>query len=185
MELYHNKSDLFNKVQKTIVEMFHVRQYTNINEQPNIEDNTILPIVTANTFHNEQPIIAYISFNKLGKDKILKFIKQIETDNIQHSILITMEDLTSQAKKIISDNGTVELFLIRNVMYNILNHVLQPKFVVLHGSEVKQLLDSLQCSLVELPKISVNDPVSKFFNVKPRDVFKIYRKENIYYRVVV
>lgn len=179
MELYHNKEELYHKVQKTLTEMFRVRSYTDTIQQDISDFNTPCPIVSCNE------ATAYISFVKLGKDKIMKFIKQLEVDNINHTILITMDELTTQAKKIISDNGTVEVFLISNVMYNILDHVLQPKFRIISPTETKNLLEMLQCSLVELPKLSINDPVSKFFNAKPRDVFKITRRENIYYRVVV
>ena len=73
----------------------------------------------------------------------------------------------------------------------ILSHNYNPKFELLSADEIPKLFEDLKISSgLELPKINSNDPVSKLFNAKPNDVFKITRKsytagESIFYRVVI
>ncbi|MDD4353706.1 MAG: DNA-directed RNA polymerase subunit RpoH/Rpb5 C-terminal domain-containing protein [Candidatus Nanoarchaeia archaeon] len=73
----------------------------------------------------------------------------------------------------------------------ILTHIYNPKFELLSADEIPKLFEDLKISSgLELPKINVNDPVSKLFKAKANDVFKITRKsytagESIFYRVVI
>jgi len=67
-------------------------------------------------------------------------------------------------------------------------HILQPKQIKLSEQEIKQVLDSLNISKAQLPKILSTDP-SLPEGCLIGDVLKIERKLrdklNIYYRVVV
>jgi DNA-directed RNA polymerase subunit H len=67
-------------------------------------------------------------------------------------------------------------------------HILQPKHSVLKEKEVKELLETYNISLVQLPKISSTDP-SLPEEAAVGDVIKIIRKDengnNKYFRVVV
>lgn len=67
-------------------------------------------------------------------------------------------------------------------------HVLQPKHSKLKVQEVEKLLQELNISLSQLPKIRVEDPALPE-NVQVGDVIKIEREDEdktiIYYRVVV
>jgi DNA-directed RNA polymerase subunit H len=67
-------------------------------------------------------------------------------------------------------------------------HVLQPKHSKLKLEEVKRLLEELNISLSQLPKIKAEDPALPK-DCKIGDVIKIERKEEdktvTYYRVVV
>ena len=66
-------------------------------------------------------------------------------------------------------------------------HSLQPKLTKLKQEEVDKLLQSLNISLTQLPKIKITDP-SLPENAEISDVFKIERiiegKTSVYYRVV-
>jgi|TARA_B100001971_G_C18097036_1_gene486691 DNA-directed RNA polymerase subunit H (RpoH/RPB5) len=66
-------------------------------------------------------------------------------------------------------------------------HTLQPKLTKLTPVEIKKLLDELNISLIQLPKIKITDP-SLPENSEISEVFKIERitegKKSIYYRVV-
>jgi len=66
-------------------------------------------------------------------------------------------------------------------------HTLQPKLTKLKPDEIKKLLDELNISLIQLPKIKITDP-SLPENPEISDVFKIERiiegKTSVYYRVV-
>ena len=73
----------------------------------------------------------------------------------------------------------------------ILTHSYNPKFELLNADEIPKLFEELKISSgLELPKINVNDPVSKLFKAKANDIFKITRKsytagESVFYRVVI
>ena len=66
-------------------------------------------------------------------------------------------------------------------------HVLQPKIIKLKTEEIEKLLSDLNISLIQLPKIKINDP-SLPEGAEVSDFFKIERMtengKQIYYRVV-
>ena len=67
-------------------------------------------------------------------------------------------------------------------------HILQPKHTKLKEKEAKELLDKLNISKAQLPKIYSSDPALPE-ECEVGDIIKIERKEkdriNEYYRVVV
>jgi len=72
----------------------------------------------------------------------------------------------------------------------LLNHYLVPKHEVMSEEEVKDLLEKLNITKEQLPKILESDPMVKLIGAKVGDVIKITRKshtagETIYYRLVV
>ena len=67
-------------------------------------------------------------------------------------------------------------------------HILQPKHIKLSEKEIEDILNKLNISKAQLPKIFLNDPaVPEGCNIG--DVIKIERKEEnkivIYYRAIV
>ncbi|MEM5772151.1 MAG: DNA-directed RNA polymerase subunit H [Candidatus Aenigmatarchaeota archaeon] len=77
-----------------------------------------------------------------------------------------------------------------NINKEILDHYLVPKHIILNEKEKNELLQKLNISEQQLPKISINDPIVKLIGAKEGDVIKIIRKshtagESIYYRLVV
>ena len=63
-------------------------------------------------------------------------------------------------------------------------HILQPKHTKLNEKEVRELLEGLNISLVQLPKISKKDPALPE-GCGTGDVVKISRKDEEYFRVVI
>ena len=63
-------------------------------------------------------------------------------------------------------------------------HALQPKHEKLGEKEVAALLEKLNISLIQLPKISKKDP-GLVEDCKKGDVVKLSRADEEYYRVVV
>ena len=68
-------------------------------------------------------------------------------------------------------------------------HILQPKHSKLNEKEAQELLDKLNISKSQLPKILLNDAAIRDQGFQIGDIIKIERKEedktNIYYRVVI
>lgn len=63
-------------------------------------------------------------------------------------------------------------------------HALQPKHEKLSEKEVEKLVEELNISLAQLPKISKKDP-ALIGDYATGDVVKISRSDGLYYRVVV
>jgi DNA-directed RNA polymerase subunit H (RpoH/RPB5) len=89
------------------------------------------------------------------------------------------------------DGVFVVLVSIRRLQFNILKHVLNPKFVVLKSTEVEDVMKQKNISsLSEFPDISRFDPVAQVIGLRPGMVCKIIRPsktavESLYYRVCV
>jgi len=84
---------------------------------------------------------------------------------------------------------TMELFYYSEVSFNITDHYLVPRHELMDKEHVTEILERFKCSRDQLPKISKDDPVSKYYGAKIGDVFKIYRKSPTaglaeYYRLV-
>ncbi|MEM5804761.1 MAG: DNA-directed RNA polymerase subunit H [Candidatus Aenigmatarchaeota archaeon] len=74
--------------------------------------------------------------------------------------------------------------------FNILHHKLVPKHTILSEEEKKALLEKLNITEVQLPKILAVDPAVKAIDAKVGDVVKIERESHtagntVYYRLVV
>ena len=59
--------------------------------------------------------------------------------------------------------------------FDVMKHVLVPKHILLKKNEVEELLQRYKITLLELPRISINDPAIKGMNPNPNDVVKIIR----------
>lgn len=73
---------------------------------------------------------------------------------------------------------------------DISKHELVPKHEVLSEEEARELLERLNITKGQLPKIYTTDPMVKKIKAKVGDIIKITRKsptagEYIYYRVVI
>ena len=63
-------------------------------------------------------------------------------------------------------------------------HILQPKHIKIDEKEVEELLNKLNISKTQLPRILVSDPALPE-NCQVGDVIKIKRAEGIYFRVII
>lgn len=74
--------------------------------------------------------------------------------------------------------------------FDILEHELVPKHIVLSKEEAKKLLDALKIKAHQLPWIRENDPVCRKIKAKPGDIVMIIRNsptagKAVAYRLVV
>ena len=74
--------------------------------------------------------------------------------------------------------------------FNVLDHTLVPKHIILSEQEREEVLKRYGISLRQLPRILITDPAIKEINPKVGDVVKIIRKsqtagESVYYRVII
>ncbi len=74
--------------------------------------------------------------------------------------------------------------------FNIFDHVLVPKHILLSKEEAKEVLEKLGIEPWQLPWIKASDPAARALGAKPGDIIKIIRKsptagETVAYRYVV
>jgi len=137
-------------------------------------------------FHNEIKNFSKNDLINIMKNIILKYDDQ----NI-NIILILREKENSAVSKELSKNTykNVEIFLRKNMIFNITKHVYVPKHIILTENEEKELLEKYYTTKGKLPKISKTDPIAKYYGMKSDQICKIIRKspevgEYVYYRVV-
>jgi DNA-directed RNA polymerase I, II, and III subunit RPABC1 len=137
-------------------------------------------------FHNEIKNFSKADLKNIMTNVITKYDDQ----NIM-LILILKEKENSAVSKELSKESykNVEVFLRKNMVFNITHHVLVPKHSILSKEEEKELLDKYYTTKGKLPKLARTDPIAKYYGMKPEQVCKIIRKspevgEYIYYRLV-
>lgn len=85
----------------------------------------------------------------------------------------------------------LELFTFAEKSFNLPDHILVPKHELIKDPvEIKKVVKQYKCRRDHLPKVFINDPVSRYYNAERGQLFKIYRTSpssglEITYRIVV
>jgi len=198
---FQDKKTLY-KVRQTILEMIHDRKY-NIPEVENLNfeqfiikyNNKNLDIFINDEinnkkiyvhFHNEQK-----SFSKKDLQNIMQKINsEYMDDNINILLLLRDKENSAVTKELAKEYyKNVEIFLKKNMIFNITHHVLVPQHIILSKEEEKELLEIYHTTKGKFPKMAKSDPVAKYYGMKSDQICKIIRKspevgEYIYYRLV-
>lgn len=198
---FQEKKNLY-KVRETILEMITDRGYT-IPESENISfeqfeikynnKNLDIYIYDQNLekklyvyFHNDLK-----SFGKSDlKSNMQKIISQYSDEDINIIFILRDKENSAVTKELSKESyKNVEVFLKKNMLFNITHHVYVPKHILLSQDEEKELLQKYNTTKGKLPKMSKLDPVAKYYGMKTDQVCKIIRKspevgEYIYYRLV-
>ena len=190
------------KVRQTILEMINDRgitipesenisfeefeiKYNNKNLDIYINDELINKKIYV-YFHNE---IKNYSKSDL-KNIMQKISNQYEDSNIGLILLLRDKENSAITKELNKDlYKNVEIFLRKNMIFNITKHDYVPKHILLTKEEEKELLEKYNTTKGKLPKISKTDPISKYYGMKTDQICKIIRKspevgEYVYYRLV-
>lgn len=127
----------------------------------------------------------YVTFidKKVGvKDVKLKILDVLEDKSYDTLIIITKAKLNSYVmNKLNNINKEIQIFSYNNFYINLIEHFLIPKHQILdkkYEDLIKKKFNS------KLPLIKKTDPICRYYNCKIGQVLKIYRKNEIYYRLV-
>ena len=122
---------------------------------------------------------------KIGIELVKEIISNIIPLNLNRLILVVKDKLTSFAKKELQNlpiSFEIEIFLQQEVLFNVTHHEFVPKHILLTDKEdIKDIYETYGTSL---PRISKTDKISRYYGAKVGQIFKILRKNTIYYRLV-
>lgn len=198
---FQDKNTLY-KVRKTVLEMIADRGFI-IPEVENITfeqftakyNNKNVDIYINDEFQNKKIYVHFHNetknFSKKDLDNIMQKVITTYNDESIKLILIIKEKENSAVTKELSKETykNVEVFLKKNMVFNVTHHVFVPKHVLLTKEEEDDLLAKYNTVKSKLPKLSKSDPIAKYYGLKTDQVCKIIRKspevgESIYYRLV-
>ena len=83
-----------------------------------------------------------------------------------------------------------EIFLEQEMMINLIEHISVPKHILLSNEKSKKMLEEYHIKNKNLSRILNSDPVSRYYNAKPGQIFRIIRPsetsgKSIAYRLVI
>lgn len=162
-------------VYQTVQEMLSQRGYL-IDEE---DDKVILAHK-----QDHKLCVFFNSSSKLNCDKIEEYIQILKQAEIDHSIIVYKESVTSMAKKIIDqmNDFTMELFHEKDMMFNITKHRLVPEHVSLTEKDTQEFKQQFG---TQIPVLLRTDPVCRFYNFQKGDIIKVTRQGSyVSYRIV-
>lgn len=198
---FQDKKNLY-KVRETILEMINDRGYL-VPESENITfeqfvlkyNNKNIDIFINDEVKNKKIYVHFHNdiknFSKGDlKNVMQKVISEFSDEDINLILLLREKENSAVSKELMKEAyKNVEVFLKKNMLFNITHHVLVPKHILLTKEEEKDLLEKYNTNKGKLPKISKVDPIAKYYGMKSDQICKIIRKspevgEYIYYRLV-
>ena len=119
---------------------------------------------------------------KIGVEKIKAVVDQVKefTPNSKNAILILPCGLTPFANQGISEANSghqyrLELFMEKELIFNITHHQSVPTHQLLSELEKRQLLERYKVKSSQLPRIQAKDPVARYMGLRIGDVVRIVR----------
>lgn len=139
---------------------------------------------TANDPHPASPDIGmihveFLADSNVGIKQMRAFAQHLTANNYHTGILVTSVHITPAALKIIpavASETRIETFMESDLLVNITHHELVPKHVLLSKEERTALLQRYRLKDTQLPRIQLNDPVSRYLGLRRGQVVKIIRK---------
>lgn len=128
-----------------------------------------------------------------GKLTTIKKIQGLETflqkSKGQNRIFIA-DNINQKAYKQFKELNNTEVFFEYELQLNLIDHDLVPKHIKLSEEEKEQFMEEYQVSKKQMSKMKSIDPVSRYYNSKAGDIFRIIRPSTsagvgIHYRMVV
>lgn len=159
--------------------MFTQRGYTDIDES---KENRILATKPCGTL-----ICAFSNIiEKLNVAEIYSIIALLQKTEINHGLIVFEGVPTPAVKNVVSTTPDldihIELFNADDLQFNITEHRLVPKHVLLNSDQAH---DFKQKYGTNIPVLLRTDAISRFFDFTKGDVIKIIRRDGyVSYRIV-
>jgi DNA-directed RNA polymerase subunit H (RpoH/RPB5) len=147
-----------------------------------LSDNKALNFTDKNN-NNYQFIILFLKISNISQ------LEEVLNVNVNKYKFVFLQSVTKKVfQQITSTYDNVEVFFIDELLEDIPSKVFIPKHTLLNDSDKTELLNNFKSS--ELAKIYEYDIMSRYYNAKPDDIFRIERFNlnsctSIYYRVII
>lgn len=119
--------------------------------------------------------------------EIGEFLSKYKTE---HKIVIVKSINNKTRQMIVNIYPNTEVFLEKELMINIIEHVYIPKHEILSDDEGILIIDSYNTRKRDMPKIFNTDPVARYYNMQPGQICRILRASETsgfvpFYRLVI
>lgn len=169
------------RVYQTIIEMLIDRGY-NISQNVDYDDFIIM-YEESNydiTDDDNKIHVAFFkdqkTFAKKDLENMVQTIKEQFDENINIIIILRDKYNVTIEKELANDlYRNVEIFLFKNLTFNITRHQDIPKHKLLNKSEIEEVKKIYGAKLNQYPKMFVSDPIARYYGAKGGDVFEIIR----------
>jgi len=174
----------FQKSRATVLEMLKDRKY--VIEYPDKEkiDPAINQLQMIMNFkdsliignNGKEKVYVYFIFEKIGVKTANTIIETLEKDKVNHIILVCKDGFTTFAEQSIKKNNLeIELFLQDQLLYNIMKNEYQPLSIdhIKDKETIKLLHQTFSIKKKQNLMILNSDPVNKYYNGKPGEMYKI------------
>jgi DNA-directed RNA polymerase subunit H (RpoH/RPB5)/sRNA-binding regulator protein Hfq len=154
------------------MEMLTARGYTVFSHKP-------LRIIASGAAFAVPVHVFFVDADKLNIKLAKHYYYIINTEEIRHCILIYKDAITSAVRTTLTSfySVRVELFMMRELQFNILTHELVPH----HSKITKQPGEEYQ----KYPVMKTTDAVARFLGYQAGDVVRIVRRDkSVSYRIV-
>jgi DNA-directed RNA polymerase subunit H (RpoH/RPB5) len=198
---YHQQ---INEIKKNLIKMIVNRGFVlNENEEKTIEklikqnnDDQEYEILLDNesnyntTIKSKKIIIKIFDYKIASINKTSPIGEFIIKNDKNYKILI-VQDINQKSSNIINSyDSPTEIFKLKDLMINIVDHILVPTHIVLSTEESKAVMESYCAKKRDMNIIKSNDPVARYYNMKPGEIVKIIRPstmtcETFGYRLVI
>jgi len=140
---------------------------------------------------NRMYVLFYTDSKTFGKKEYNTLMDSIDTTLPSYSIMIVLKDKLNTIMKRELDGELfhyVQFFFLYELQFNITKHPIVPKHTILSEEQKQEILKRFEAKKENMPIISKNDPVTRYYGGKVGDMFEIIRRTNIgltyFYRVV-
>ena len=161
---------------KTIIELLQDRGYVldfDIDDIHQVIHNHDVQISATHPVTNETKCVTFI-LQKRQVPTLKEYISKHATDAVSH-IIITQHPV-NKTFKTLCKSYDFENFNIHTLGINITHHSLVPQHTLLNEDDKIALQQELSLKTFEqLPIISVEDPISRYYGAVEGDVFKVMR----------
>jgi DNA-directed RNA polymerase I, II, and III subunit RPABC1 len=184
------------RVYKTLVEMLTDRGYS-MSKDIDYEEFTIMYLENNYdiTDNDEKIHVAFYkdtkTFGKKDLENIVQNVKdKFENDEIKIIIILREKyNVTIEKELANPKNNNVEIFIFKNLTFNITRHQDMAKHTPLSEEEIEEVAKQYRISKKEFPKMLATDPIAKYYGVKSGGMFKVVRPsyssgEYVTYRIV-
>ena len=158
-----------------------IEQYTRIAQ----ENNTTFKDSLSSLYQKPDGDYVYVHYpetlrdtHQVSKAQITDLISKIQDfSGVSDIIVISEHPIRGEAQKEFQNlpSYNMESFLYDELSYNPTKHELVPLHILLSDEEASEYLKRNRSKVSQLPLISVNDPIARYYGARPGKIMRIMR----------